>query len=488
MRRQLLISTIALVAGLGVATAQETPKGAGGQGSSAVQKQESHGSGAAAKQESRGSAQSHETRGENKGGEQGKQAQHEKQNTTAGQGGREQGRNEQGRQAQEKSSTAGQGKRNEAEHAGSQQGKQAQEGKQPRQDKQTQQSKQTQQGKEPQQSKQAEQGKQNQPKQSTTGQGQREQGREAQSNQSKQGREGQQGQAGQRANQQGERGQGQTGQAQQGRNDQAGQQGRTGERGTVQLSEQQRTEIRQNVFAGSNVPRVNNVNFALNVGTVVPTDVHVVAVPDVIVRYYPQFREDMYFVVRDDIVIVDRSHKIVATMPVGSSGAQLNTGSKGSVGVASRGGSANMSVEEIREMQQVLIQEGFDVTVDGKMGPKTKEALMAFQRKNGLEATGQMNRETMTKLGINERGGEGSTVGQGRQGEQRNAPQGRQQDEHGNTANQGRQNEPGNAAQNRQNEQDGNNPSTVGQGQQGQQNRPAGSNVPPNNDRRDKPR
>jgi hypothetical protein len=61
---------------------------------------------------------------------------------------------------------------------------------------------------------------------------------------------------------------------------------------------------------------VNNVNFSLNVGTVVPTDVHVVVVPDVIVRYYPQFRDDMYFVVRDDIVIVDRSHKIVAMMPL----------------------------------------------------------------------------------------------------------------------------------------------------------------------------
>ena len=209
------------------------------------------------------------------------------------------------------------------------------------------------------------------------------------------------------------------------------------------------------------MPRVNNVNFSLNVGTVVPTDVHVVVVPDVIVRYYPQFRDDMYFVVRDDIVIVDRSHKIVAMMPVGSSGAQLNTGNRGSVGVASRGGSANMSVEEIREMQQLLIREGFDVTVDGKLGPKTKEALMAFQRKNGLQATGQMNSETMTKLGINERGGEGSTVGQGRQGEQGIAPQGGQQDEHGNTTNQGgRQNEPGNAAQNRQNEHEGNNPST----------------------------
>ena len=159
-----------------------------------------------------------------------------------------------------------------------------------------------------------------------------------------------------------------------------------------------------------------------------------------------------------------------------------------------------MSVEEIREMQQVLIREGFDVTVDGKLGPKTKEALMAFQRKNGLQATGQMNSETMTKLGINERGGEGSTVGQGRQGEQGNAPHGRQQDEHGNTANQGGgQNEPGNAAQNRQNEEGGNAPSTVGQGQQrqqnreqgntpsgssDQQNRPNGSKMAPNNNRR----
>jgi peptidoglycan hydrolase-like protein with peptidoglycan-binding domain len=237
---------------------------------------------------------------------------------------------------------------------------------------------------------------------------------------------------------------------------------------------------------------MNNVEFSLNVGTVVPNRVRIETVPDVIVRDYPQFRGDSYFVVRDDIVIVDRDHKIVAMMPVGSSSAQANT--RGSVGVASRGESANMSTEEIRHMQQILVQQGFDVTVDGKFGAKTRQALMEFQRKNGLQASGRMDNETMTKLGLNEQGGqagERTTTGQGaqsQQGDHGNAAQG----EHGNTA-QGRQNEqganPSSAAgqshpqgQQENAEQGGNKPSTTGQGaRQGQQKEQGNSSAIPGN-------
>jgi hypothetical protein len=41
----------------------------------------------------------------------------------------------------------------------------------------------------------------------------------------------------------------------------------------VTLTSEQRTRVRQTVLAGSNVARVNNVNFALRVGTVAPTTV-----------------------------------------------------------------------------------------------------------------------------------------------------------------------------------------------------------------------
>ena len=42
------------------------------------------------------------------------------------------------------------------------------------------------------------------------------------------------------------------------------------------LTSEQRTKIQQTVLAGNNVPRVNNVNFALNVGVSVPRSVRVV--------------------------------------------------------------------------------------------------------------------------------------------------------------------------------------------------------------------
>jgi hypothetical protein len=58
----------------------------------------------------------------------------------------------------------------------------------------------------------------------------------------------------------------------------------------VNLTTQQRTEIRQTVLAGGNVPRVNNVNFSLRAGTTVPTSVRVVAVPPALIEIHPQWR------------------------------------------------------------------------------------------------------------------------------------------------------------------------------------------------------
>jgi len=85
--------------------------------------------------------------------------------------------------------------------------------------------------------------------------------------------------------------------------------------GTVQLNEQQRTEIRQTVLT-SNAPRVNNVNFSISVGTVVPRTVHVVAVPEPLIRIHPEWRRHKFFVVNDEIIIVDDSFRIIAVLQV----------------------------------------------------------------------------------------------------------------------------------------------------------------------------
>ena len=83
------------------------------------------------------------------------------------------------------------------------------------------------------------------------------------------------------------------------------------------LSTEQKTLIRERVIEVNNAPRVRNVNFSIKVGTVVPRSVRVVPVPDVIVEIHPAWRGFLYFILDDEITIVDAStHKIVAVLDV----------------------------------------------------------------------------------------------------------------------------------------------------------------------------
>ena len=86
----------------------------------------------------------------------------------------------------------------------------------------------------------------------------------------------------------------------------------------VKLTTEQRTKIRTTVIQGSNAPRVTNVNFSINVGTVVPrTGVTLVAVPPTLVEIYPAWRGYRYFIVGERIIIVDpNSYEIVAVLVV----------------------------------------------------------------------------------------------------------------------------------------------------------------------------
>lgn len=88
--------------------------------------------------------------------------------------------------------------------------------------------------------------------------------------------------------------------------------------GGVTLTNEQRTTIRTTVLKGGNAPRVNNVKFSLNVGTVVPrTGVRLVTVPATLVEIHPAWRGYLYFIVGERIIIVEpNSHKIVAVLIV----------------------------------------------------------------------------------------------------------------------------------------------------------------------------
>jgi hypothetical protein len=73
----------------------------------------------------------------------------------------------------------------------------------------------------------------------------------------------------------------------------------------VNLSTEQRTRIKEVIVKQKSAPRVANVNFSLSVGTTVPRTVKHVVVPQTIVEIHPAWRGFHYFMVGDEIVIVD---------------------------------------------------------------------------------------------------------------------------------------------------------------------------------------
>jgi peptidoglycan hydrolase-like protein with peptidoglycan-binding domain len=54
--------------------------------------------------------------------------------------------------------------------------------------------------------------------------------------------------------------------------------------------------------------------------------------------------------------------------------------------------------QRVENLQTALNANGAQITVDGKMGPKTSAALMDFQKAHGLKATGHVDKETMAAL------------------------------------------------------------------------------------------
>ncbi len=86
----------------------------------------------------------------------------------------------------------------------------------------------------------------------------------------------------------------------------------------VNLTSEPRTQIRDTVIDARGAPRVGHVDFDVAVGTDVPRDrVHVVRVPETLVRIDPQWRGYDYFIVEDQVIIVDpHDMRIVAVLDV----------------------------------------------------------------------------------------------------------------------------------------------------------------------------
>jgi peptidoglycan hydrolase-like protein with peptidoglycan-binding domain len=90
-----------------------------------------------------------------------------------------------------------------------------------------------------------------------------------------------------------------------------------------------------------------------------------------------------------------------------------NRSGSASSGMSSSMGYRSSSMHDasaVRDAQQALNSQGFDAgAVDGKMGPHTQAALRKFQNAKGLQATGQLDSQTMAALGISQPAGSSTT-------------------------------------------------------------------------------
>lgn len=93
------------------------------------------------------------------------------------------------------------------------------------------------------------------------------------------------------------------------------------------------------------------------------------------------------------------------------SGGQLQ--SDPSPGRTSPGGPSLMQdTEHVRKAQEKLKAAGFDPgTIDGNLGPQTREAIRDFQKARGLPQTGTLDQETQRSLMAGGTTGGGSTMG-----------------------------------------------------------------------------
>ena len=89
----------------------------------------------------------------------------------------------------------------------------------------------------------------------------------------------------------------------------------TGQAGAgAKLSTEQRTKI-TTVIRDQHIAPVNNVNISISVGTRVPRDVSFHPLPAEVVTVYPEWRGYEFFLVRDQIIVVDPSTlEIVAVL------------------------------------------------------------------------------------------------------------------------------------------------------------------------------
>jgi hypothetical protein len=86
----------------------------------------------------------------------------------------------------------------------------------------------------------------------------------------------------------------------------------------VVLNDEQRTRIRDTIVNARGAPRVGSVDFDVAVGTSIPRGrIQIIPVPETLVQIEPEWRGFLYFIVQNELVIVNpRDMRIVAVVPV----------------------------------------------------------------------------------------------------------------------------------------------------------------------------
>jgi hypothetical protein len=93
-------------------------------------------------------------------------------------------------------------------------------------------------------------------------------------------------------------------------------------RSSFGLSTNQENRVRETLI-NERSARVEHVDFDVTVGTVVPETIHFVPLPPRIARIVPRYRGYDYFVVSDEIVLVEpRTHRIAAVIPAAGRGSR----------------------------------------------------------------------------------------------------------------------------------------------------------------------
>lgn len=56
--------------------------------------------------------------------------------------------------------------------------------------------------------------------------------------------------------------------------------------------------------------------------------------------------------------------------------------------------------EMVKSVQRALVDAGFKIKVDGKIGRQVRAALKKYQKQNKLKVTGRIDKATLKKMGI----------------------------------------------------------------------------------------